>query len=212
MERELKLYSYFRSSAAYRVRIALNLKKLEYQQIPVNLLKGEQLGDDYRKVNPVGLVPALVTGQGILSQSLAIMEWLEENYPQPAILPEHSWSKARVRAMAYAITCDIHPLNNVRVIDYLKNEHQVESPTGESWYHHWVHVGFQALEQQVEASPFCFGDTPTFADICLIPQVYNAQRFQMDMSQYPKIFSTWNHCKTLEAFTKAAPEKQPDSF
>ena len=208
----MELYSYFRSSAVYRVRIALNLKGLDYQQIPVNLLKGEQAGSDYKKVNPAGLVPALVTDQGVLRQSLAIMEWLEENYPQPALLPDNSWDKATVRAMAYAIACDVHPLNNSRVIAYLKSEHHVENPTGESWYHHWIHAGFQALEQQVEASPFCFGDTPTLADICLIPQVYNALRFKMDIGRYPKISSIWNHCKTLDAFATATPEKQPDSI
>ena len=206
----MKLYDYFRSSAAYRVRIALNLKGLEYQQVPVNLLKGEQLTDDYGKVNPAKLVPVLDTGQQTLNQSLAIIEWLDEEYPQPPLLPQQAWQKARVRAAAYDIACDIHPLNNLRVIAHLKNELSVENPTGRSWYHNWIEKGFNTLEQNIEASPFCFGKYPTLADICLIPQVYNALRFGVDMSPFPRIVGVWEHSSTYEGFLRALPENQPD--
>ena len=207
----MKLYSYFRSSAAYRVRIALNLKGVDYQQIPVNLLKGEQHQSSYRQINPEGLVPAVVAENGILTQSLAIIEWLDEQFPQPALLPENSWARARVRSMAYAIACDVHPLNNTRVITHLKERLAVDDPFGADWYQHWIHTGFDALEKQVEASPFCQGDKPTLADICLVPQVFNAMRFKVDMALYPKILRIWEHCKTIDAFIQAEPENQPDN-
>ncbi len=207
----MKLYSYFRSSAAFRVRIALNLKGVDHKQVGINLRDGQQRDDEYKAINPLGLVPALATEDGALGQSLAIIEWLDETYPQPALLPHPSWKKAQVRAMAYSIACDIHPLDNLRVLGYLKKELGVSDDQKKQWYQHWIHQGFQALEQQVEAAPFCSGDKPTLADICLIPQVNNARRFDMDLSAYPKIVSIWEHCMAMDAFLSAAPENQLDT-
>ena len=207
----MKLYSYFRSSAAFRVRIALNLKAVHYEQVPVNLREGAQCEPSYKRLNPHGLVPALSTDDGVLSQSLAIIEWLEDKYPEPALFPYSDWLKAKVRAMTHSIACDIHPLDNLRVLTYLKSDLGVSEDQSTAWYHYWIHQGFQALEQQVEAKPYCLGHFPTLADICLIPQVYNARRFQMDLSAYPRIVSIWKHCMTLDAFADAAPENQPDA-
>ncbi|CAM3489583.1 maleylacetoacetate isomerase [Parendozoicomonas haliclonae] len=204
----MKLYDYFYSSAAFRTRIALNLKGLEYEQIPVNLRTGQQSQSDYKAQNPQGLVPALSVAEGTLGQSLAIIEWLEETYPEIPLLPKAPWDKARVRAMAYTIACDIHPLNNLRVLNYLKDDLEVTEQQKTEWYHHWIGKGFDALEQQVEAAPFCFGDKPTLADVCLIPQIKNAMRFEMDLSPYPKLRSIWEHCMTLDAFVRAMPENQ----
>lgn len=204
----INLYSYFRSSAAFRVRIALNLKGVSYEQIPVNLRAGEQQEPEYKTVNPLGLVPAIATENGSLGQSLAIMEWLEEAFPEPSLLPSNPWEKAQVRAMAYSIACDIHPLDNLRVLNYLKGELGQTEEIVNTWYHHWIAQGFHALEQQVEAAPFCFGDKPTLADICLIPQVTNAKRFSMDLTLYPKLVDIWKHCMAMDAFKQAAPESQ----
>ena len=206
----MKLYTYFRSSAAYRVRIALNLKGLHSQQVPVNLLKGEQRSDDYLDKNPSGLVPALEVDEGLLTQSLAILEWLEEHYPDPAILPRDSWHKAQVRGMAYAISCDIHPLNNLRVLKYLQSELNVSDDDKSRWYGHWIKTGFSAFEQQLDNDPFCCGEHPTMADICLIPQVFNAHRFSIPMDTFPKINAIYERCNQLDAFDLASPEKQPD--
>ena len=206
----INLYSYFRSSAAFRVRIALNLKGVSYEQVPVNLREGEQWASEYKAVNPLGLVPAIATKNGSLGQSLAIMEWLEEAFPEPPLLPNNPWEKAQVRAMAYTIACDIHPLDNLRVLNYLKGELGQAEEIVNTWYHHWIAQGFNALEQQVKAAPFCFGDKPTLADICLIPQINNARRFSMDLTPYPKLVGIWEHCMTMEAFRLAAPESQPD--
>ncbi|WP_281645347.1 maleylacetoacetate isomerase [Parendozoicomonas sp. Alg238-R29] len=206
----MKLYSYFRSSAAFRTRIALNLKGLDYEQVAINLLNGEQNEQEYKAVNPMGLVPALGTEEGVLGQSLAIIEWLDETYPEPALLPKLGWEKAQTRAMAYGIACDIHPLNNSRVLKYLQNDLSQSEEAVTTWYYHWIAKSFEALEQQVEATPFCVGNTPTLADICLIPQVKNAKRFAMDLSPFPKILGIWDHCMTLDAFIQAAPESQPD--
>ncbi len=202
----MKLYDYFRSSAAFRVRIALNLKGLSCEQIPVDLRLAEQSQADYTAINPQGLVPALVVDKGILNQSLAIIEWLEESYPQSPLLPESAWDRARVRAMAYTVACDIHPLNNLRVLNYLKGELDVSEEEKMAWYHHWIHEGFQALEQQVEAAPFCFGSQPTMADLCLVPQIYNAIRFKVDLTHYPRLTSIWEYCMSLKEFGSAAPE------
>ncbi|MGI9274021.1 MAG: maleylacetoacetate isomerase [Endozoicomonas sp.] len=207
----MKLYSYFRSSAAYRVRIALNIKGLHCQQVPVNLLKAEQQSDDYLEKNPQGLVPALDVDEGLLTQSLAILEWLEEHYPDPAFLPRDSWEKAQVRSMAYAISCDIHPLNNLRVLKYLQSELNVSDDNKNDWYAHWISKGFTAIEQQLGDVPFCFGEHPTMADICLIPQVFNALRFNVPMEPFPKINAIYQRCNELEAFLHASPEQQPDS-
>ncbi len=207
----IKLYSYFRSSAAFRVRIALNLKGLPYDCIPVNLRTDGQNSVDYKGVNPAGLVPALETDEGSLGQSLAIIEWLEEVYPQTALLPGDPWEKAQARAMAYNVACDIHPLNNLRVLKYLRENFSAGEDDVEQWYHHWIAKGFTALEQQIKAAPYCLGDTPSLVDICLIPQVNNAYRFNMNLDEFPKIQKVFQHCMAQEAFQKAAPEQQPDA-
>ncbi len=207
----MKLYSYFRSSAAYRVRIALNLKELEYDQIPVNLLTSEQKSKEYRDINPEGLVPCLDTENGILTQSLAILEWLEESYPDNPILPGNSWQKAQIRSIAYAISCDVHPINNLRILKYLQGEMSQKDEAKIQWIHHWVSQGFDALEKQLDDSLFCCAGEPTLADICLVPQVFNALRFKVSMDAYPKIEAIYNHCNSLPAFRQAAPEMQPDA-
>ncbi|KAF7781916.1 maleylpyruvate isomerase [Pseudoalteromonas rubra] len=207
----MKLYTYFRSSAAYRVRIALNLKELDHELIPVNLLKSEQQGTDYLSKNNQGLLPALETDQGVLAQSLAILEWLEEAYEAAPLLPADSWEKAQVRNFCYAIACDIHPIDNLRVLKYLSNELSVSDEQKNTWYRHWVIEGFKKLEVMLGDSLFCFGDKPTLADVCLVPQVYNALRFKVDMNDFPKIARIYEHCNTLPAFNDAAPEHQADA-
>ena len=207
----MKLYSYFRSSAAYRVRIALNLKGVDYEQTPVNLLKGEQSGSAYKTVNPEGLVPCLSTDHGMLNQSLAILEWLEEEYPKPSILPKNAWQKAQARSLAYAVSCDIHPVNNLRILKYLQGELGHSDDEKSQWYQHWIHTGFTSFESQLGSSDFCCTNTPCIADICLIPQVFNALRFKVDMSTYPRIQAIYQRCNELDAFIRAAPENQPDA-
>ncbi|MGZ9898663.1 maleylacetoacetate isomerase [Shewanella gaetbuli] len=215
----MKLYGYWRSSAAYRVRIALNLKQLTAEHISVHLVKngGEQHSKDFEKLNPQHLVPALVDnnnqGEFCLTQSLAIIEYLEEKYPQQAILPANIEDKAIVRAMAQSIACEIHPLDNLRVLQYLVNEMGVDESKKMDWYHHWIHLGFNALESQLSlhAGQYCFGDQVTLADICLVPQVYNAQRFNVDLQAYPHIMRVWQNCNKLDAFIQAAPEQQDDA-
>lgn len=213
----LNLYTYFRSSAAYRVRIALNLKSLDYQPHFIHLLKdgGEQHQDAYRELNPQGLIPALVTeDEGTLTQSLAIIEYLDETYPEPALLPASASARAFVRSLALMVCCDIHPLNNLRVHAYLKDELHVNDDARQLWYQHWINEGLSALEKrlntQEDNSHFCYGDTPTIADLCLIPQLYNAKRFDCDISSYPTLRKINTNCMELEAFIKAAPENQPD--
>lgn len=210
----LKLYSYFRSSAAYRVRIALEIKGLEWRSVPVNLLKLEHISSGYRKINPQALVPTLLVDQQVLSQSLAIIEWLEERFPAPTLLPPDPLVRAQVRALAYQIAADIHPLNNLRVLSYLKLEFQIGEAQKNQWYKHWIAEGFAALERTLVLAGcegrVCFGDKPTLADICLVPQVYNARRFDCDLTQYPLISSVWQYCTALPAFEKASPELQPD--
>ncbi|GKW50904.1 maleylacetoacetate isomerase [Halomonas sp. NCCP-2165] len=210
------LYGYFRSSAAYRVRIALNLKGLAYDQAPVNLVKGEQRGEDFLARNPQGLVPALVTDDGArLTQSLAICEYLDERYPEPALLPADAAGRARVRALAQAVACEIHPLNNLRVLKYLTGELGVDEATKMTWYRHWISEGFAALEAQLSreagSGDFCHGDTPGLADLCLVPQVFNAERFECDLTAYPRIRRIVANCRALDAFARAAPEAQPDA-
>ncbi|AHV93174.1 maleylacetoacetate isomerase [Bordetella holmesii] len=213
----MQLYSYFRSSAAYRVRIALNIKGLSYAYSPVHLLKedGQQLSEDYLALNPSALVPTLVDGDQAIGQSLAIIEYLDETHPQPALLPATPAARARVRAIALNIACDIHPLNNLRVLKYLKHDLKVEEEAKNAWYRHWVDTGLTALEsmlsQSAETGRFCHGDTPTLADICLVPQVFNARRFGCDLSAMPTILRIDEACNTLPAFQKAAPENQPDA-
>jgi maleylacetoacetate isomerase len=205
----MQLFDYPRSSAAYRVRIALHLKGLDWQAVPVNLLESGQRSADYLAVNPQGLVPALRPDQGeVITQSLAILEWLEDTHPAPSLLPGDPGGRARVRAMAYTIACDIHPLNNLRVLNYLTGELGVSEAQKTAWYHHWLGLGFAALEQQVEAGArYCCGDSVTLADICLVPQMYNARRFQLDLAPYPRLVAISRHLEGLPAFVAAAPQQ-----
>lgn len=207
----MKLYTYFRSSAAYRVRIALNLKGLSHELEGVNLLKSEQQGDAYLSKNSQGLLPALETEQGVLAQSLAILEWLEETHTDTPLLPADAWQKAQVRSFCYAIACDIHPIDNLRVLKYLASELGASDEQKNTWYRHWIIEGFKKLEQTVSEGPFCFGDKVTLADLCLVPQVFNALRFNVDMGQFPKLLAIYEHCNTLPAFIAAKPENQADA-
>jgi maleylacetoacetate isomerase len=210
----VKLYSYHRSSAAYRVRIALNLKGLAYQYAPVNLLQQEQKSDAYLQRNPQGLLPALETDDGhILAQSVAILEWLEDIHPEPALLPTDPLKRAQVRSLVNSIACDVHPLNNLSILNYLRDELEADKQKVSQWYTTWVHRGFDAIEQSLAAAnePFCLGKTPSMADVCLVPQVYNAKRFKVPLENHPNILRVCDHCNTLEAFTTAAPEAQPDA-
>ncbi|MDR7015399.1 maleylacetoacetate isomerase [Acinetobacter sp. 3657] len=208
----MKLYSYFRSSAAYRVRIALNIKQLAYETQPIHLVKNEQQQADYQALNPSRLVPTLVDADQTLLQSISILEYLEEAYPEVALLPKNLAERAKIRAFAQAIACDIHPLNNLRVLKYLQQDLSLSDQQKSNWYQHWMLLGFQSLEAQLQDSngQFCFGTQATFADCCLIPQVYNAKRFKIDLAAFPKIESIYQHCLTLPAFLHAAPEQQPD--
>lgn len=209
----MKLYSYFRSTAAYRVRIALALKSIDYELVPVNLLKGEQKTDDFRSQNPEGLVPVLDTGKTRLSQSMAILEYIEQVYPEPALLPQNLEQKAVARSLAQTIASDTHPLNNLRVLNFLTEEMGISKESKTQWYHHWVKTGFTSLEKRLtqHAGKFSIGDTLSIADVCLIPQVYNAHRFDCPMQDYPTINRINDHCMTLDAFYKTAPNLQPDA-
>jgi maleylacetoacetate isomerase len=217
----MKLYSYFRSSAAFRVRIALNLKGLPHDIVPVHLLKngGEQFSAEYRKLNSDALVPALVDdtidGATALTQSLAIIEYLEETHPVPPLLPHDAHDRAYVRGIALSIACDIHPLNNLRVLRYLVRELHVDEDRKNAWYRHWCEQGLAAIEAGLvsagRAGKFCYRDTPTLADCCLIPQVANALRMQCDVSKIPTIMRINEACLALDAFANAAPDRQPDA-
>ncbi len=213
----MKLYDYFRSSAAYRVRIALNFKGLSYEQIAVHLTRGggEQKLPVYRAVNPQGLVPSLEIDGTVLSQSLAIIEYLDEIQPDPPLLPGQAAKRARVRAMALLIACDIHPINNLRVLQYLRNELGQNDAAVDAWYRHWVEEGLNALEALVSVGPhegdFCVGGSATLADVCLVPQMYNARRFDCDLSGCPTLVKTDEVCCALPAFARAAPDRQPDA-
>lgn len=208
----MQLYSYFRSSAAYRVRIALSLKGLPYEYLAVHLLKdgGQQLSADYRQVNPTALVPTLVDGDAVIGQSLAIIEYLEETHPQPPLLPADAIGRARVRDLALGIACDTHPLNNLRVLNYLGHRLELSEDARLQWYRHWVEEGFAAVERilrlRCSGGPFALGLQPTLADVCLIPQVFNARRFDVPLSTFPMINEVAERCETLEAFRKASPE------
>ena len=207
----MKLYGYFRSSAAYRVRIALNLKGLSYDSIPVNLLKAEHLGEAFRALNPQGRVPVLDIGEAMLLQSPAIIEYLDEVHPDPPLLPADPRSRAAVRAAAGVIGCDIHPLNNLSVLNYLKGPLGLDKEAVAAWYTHWIRQGFEALEAMIEPGPFAFGPHPTIADIYIVPQVYNARRFHVGMDAYPRIAAVDEACASLDAFRSAAPDRQPDA-
>ncbi len=212
--RGVKLYSYFRSSAAYRVRIALNLKGLAYQSIPVHLIKdgGHNKRPEFRAINPQMRVPALVTDDGnVLIQSLAIIEYLDETHPEPPLLAREPIARAKIRALAQLIACDIHPLNNTSPLRYLKHQMHQEQSAIDTWYRHWVVEGFQALEALIEDGPYACGDRVTLADVCLVPQVYNARRLKVPLEQFPKILSIDAACLTLAAFDRARPENQLDA-
>jgi maleylpyruvate isomerase len=213
----MKLYSYFRSSASYRVRIALNLKGLPYEYVPVHLLRsgGEQLTAQYRKLNPDGLVPTLVDGDVTLQQSLAIIEYLEETRPEPPLLPRDPVDRAYVRAVAQQVACEIHPLDNLRVLRYLVHELGLSDEAKNGWYRHWIEAGFETLEVRLSTErrvgKLVFGDEPTVADLCLVPQVFSAQRFKVDTARYPTIQRIHDHACGLDAFARAAPGAQPDA-
>ena len=210
----MKLYSYFRSSAAYRVRIALNLKGLAYETISVHLVKdgGHNKRPDFRAVNPQMRVPALVAPEGeVLIQSLAIIEYLDETHPDPPLLPKDPIARAKARALAQLIACDIHPLNNVGPLRYLKNQMGQEQSAIDAWYHHWVRDGFEALEALIAPAPYACGKAVTLADICLVPQVYNARRLKVPLEKFPKIVGVDAACLALPAFDRARPENQPDA-
>jgi maleylacetoacetate isomerase len=211
----MKLYSYWRSSAAYRVRIALNLKGLDTEIAPINLREGAQSTESYRGVNPQALVPALEIDDALLTQSLAIIEYLDESHPEPPFLPSDPADRARVRAFAQAIACDIHPLNNLRVLNYLRQELDQDKAVVGRWYCHWIAKGLGALEEVLntapESSTFCFGERPGLADICLIPQLYNAHRFECDVSHFRTLRRIEETCLALPPFAEAAPDKQPDA-
>ncbi|QSX36002.1 maleylacetoacetate isomerase [Shewanella sedimentimangrovi] len=212
----MKLYGYWRSSAAYRVRIALNLKGLSCEQQSVHLVKdgGQQHQDDYVALNAQHLVPTLVLDDGTaLTQSLAIMDYLDGLNDDNPLLPKDAVARAQVQAMALSIACDIHPLNNLRVLQYLSKDLALSDEAKNAWYHHWIHTGFAAIEQQLQqhAGRFCFGDKPTLADVCLVPQVYNAERFKVPMDRYPNIVRICANCNALPAFMDALPENQPDA-
>ncbi|MBX3682460.1 MAG: maleylacetoacetate isomerase [Thauera sp.] len=211
-----QLYGYWRSSAAYRVRIALNLKGLEYEQAPVHLARdgGEQHRPEFLEISPQAQVPVLRHGARLIRQSLAIIEYLEESHPQPALLPAAPLDRARVRAIAQAIACDIHPVNNLRVLQYLTRELDASEEQKNAWYRHWIGVGLQAVEAMLagdaRTGAFCHGDTPGLADCCLVPQVFNARRFGCELSVMPTVLRIADTCAGLEAFHRAAPEAQPD--
>jgi maleylacetoacetate isomerase len=210
----MKLYSYFRSSAAYRVRIALNLKGIAYETVSVHLVKdgGHNRRPEYRAVNPQMRVPALVTDTGeVLIQSLAIIDYLDETHPDPPFLPKDPVARAKARALADIVACDIHPLNNTSPLRYLKRVLHQEQSAIDAWYHHWVTEGFDALEALVAPSPYCCGSAVTIADILLVPQVYNARRLKVPLDAFPKIVAIEAASLALPAFDRARPENQPDA-
>jgi maleylpyruvate isomerase len=213
----MKLYDYFRSSAAYRVRIGLHLKGLSYESVPIHLIQGGgvQLSPAYRAVNPSALVPALVDDGVTITQSLAILEYLDEMHPMAPLMPRDALGRARVRSLAQVIACDIHPINNLRVLRYLVREAGLTEEAKNAWYVHWVKEGFGALEQLLansgDTGRFCHGDTPTIADCVLVPQVFNASRFNIDLAPYPTIVRIDAACRELPAFVAAHPSQQPDA-
>ena len=210
----MKLYTYFRSSAAFRVRIALHLKGLAYEPAFVHLAKGEHLQPAYAKINPQGLLPVLQVDGTLLAQSIAIMEYLEETHAQPPLLPADPLARARVRSLSLIVACEIHPLNNPRVLKYVKNVLGHSQDEVNAWYRHWIADGLGKLEAEL-ARPgtgrHCHGDTPTMADCCLVPQIFNAQRFECDLKPYPTLMRVFDACMQLDAFDRAQPSKQPDA-
>lgn len=211
----MKLYNFFRSGTSHRLRIALNLKGLDYEYLPVDLRSEQHLGAAFKALNPQGLVPALVDGDQTLIQSPAIIEWLEERHPNPPLLPSNPEGRARVRALAALVGCDIHPINNRRVLEYLRKTLGCDETAVLAWCASWIEAGFGALETLLAADSqrgdYCFGDTPTLADVYLVPQVESARRFGVDLSPYPNIVAIDRACAELEAFRRAAPAAQPDA-
>ena len=213
----MKFYGYFRSSASYRLRIALALKGIAHEQASIHLTRGggEQFAAEFRRLNPQELVPVIEDNGHVLTQSLAILEYLEETHPAPAILPKTPVERARVRALALVMACEMHPLNNLRVLTYLTKQLGVGEDAKLAWYRHWIALGFTALEGLLAGHPntgrFCHGDTPTMADICLVPQVFNAKRFDCPLDAYPTVMRIHDACQTLPAFAAAAPANQPDA-
>lgn len=212
----MKLYSFFNSSASYRVRIAMALKGIDHQTVGVNIRIGQQNALEYRRLNPVGLVPALITDDGeSLGQSLAIIDWLDRHFPQKPLLPANDPQRMRVLEVVYAICCDIHPINNMRVLRYLSDELKVSEEQKKRWYAHWIQQGLSAVEQLLRRSQsgaFCFGDAPTLADCCLVPQWANAERMGCDLSGFPRCKAVYDACTALPAFIAAAPENQQDKI
>ncbi len=208
----MELYSYFRSSAAYRLRIALNLKSLDHTQVGINLLNRDHKSEQYLAINPQGLVPSLKTDAGdVLTQSPAILEWLEEQYPETPLLPSDSIERAKVRSWCFQIGCDIHPICNLRVLHYVANDLGAGDEGRTAWLHQWMSEGFKALEAQLTQGPYCNGDKISLADVYLVPQVFNALRFKVDMSPYPKINAIYKNCNENAAFIDAQPSNQPDA-
>ena len=219
----MKLYSYFRSSASYRVRIALQIKGLAPDYIPVHLVRREQLQPAYTALSPDGLVPVLEVDGDILTQSMAIIEYLDETHPTPPLLPGDALNRAQIRALAQSIACEIHPLNNLRVLSYLVKELQVDDKAKMAWYHHWVRSGLEAFERQLArhaahrqaaglpASVYCHGPSPTLADCCLVPQIFNAQRFETPLDGLPHTMAAFDACMQLAAFQNAQPSRCPDA-
>jgi maleylpyruvate isomerase len=211
----LQLHNFFRSGTSHRLRIALNLKGLDYQYVVVDLRKEEHLGAAFKALNPQGLVPALVDGEQVLTQSPAIIEWLEERYPASPLLPANLDDRARVRALAALVGCDIHPINNRRILEYLRKTLGCDEAAVLAWCATWINAGFEALETMLAADKqrgaFCFGNTPTLADVYLVPQIESARRFNVDMTPFPTLVSIDQACARLDAFQKAAPSAQPDA-
>ena len=210
----MQLYNYFRSSASFRVRIALNLKGLAYDYVPVHLAKGVQKQPEFAALTAEGLVPLLELDDGQrLSQSMAIIEYLDETHPQPALLPANAAGRARVRALSQIVACEIHPLNNLRVLKYLVNDLKASDDAKNDWYKHWVRLGLQSYEARLAERPgtYSHGDTPTLADCCLVPQIFNAQRFDCDLSGLPRTMAVFDACMQLNAFQKAQPSACPDA-
>jgi maleylacetoacetate isomerase/maleylpyruvate isomerase len=211
----MQLYNYFRSSASYRVRIALALKGLAYDYMPVHLVKREQFGESYAAVSASRLVPLLKDGDATLTQSLAIIEYLDETYPAPPLLPGDALGRARIRALALDIACEIHPLNNLRVLRYLVHDMKLSDDDKNRWVRHWIETGLETVERQLLSSPatgrFCHGDTPTLADITLVPQIFNAQRSDCRLDHVPQVMRVFGECMKLDAFAKTQPSACPDA-
>ena len=211
----MQLYNYFRSSASYRVRIALALKGLEYDYMPVHLLKNEQLGPAFAQISPAGLVPVLQDGDRLLTQSIAIIEYLDETHPEPSLLPGDAFQRARIRALGQDIACEIHPINNLRVLRYLVRDLKVSEDDKNRWYRHWVETGLEAVERQLagdaDQNKFCFGATPTLADCVLVPQIHNAQRMECRLDHVPTVMRVFGECMQLDAFSKTQPSACPDA-